>query len=91
MARLKHNEITFGYYKGRNQVGEPAPDSHAKHMRARAAEPDRCYQGDTEFASVEQQRYLFESAPSDYDRSCLTRVMIEEMRDSGWQDVRAAH
>jgi len=25
------------------------------------------YQGDTEFASVEQQRYLFESAPTDWD------------------------
>ena len=42
------------------------------------------YQGDTEFASVEQQRCLFETAPRDYDRSALTRVMIEEMRH-GWQ------
>ncbi|HKD44100.1 MAG TPA: Phenylacetic acid catabolic protein, partial [Candidatus Angelobacter sp.] len=29
-------------------------------------------------------RYLFESAPSDWDRSAITRVMIEEMRH-GWQ------
>src|SRR5581483_11736192 len=42
------------------------------------------YQGDTEFASVEQQRFLFESAPSDYDRNALVRVMVEEMRH-GWQ------
>jgi benzoyl-CoA 2,3-dioxygenase component B len=42
------------------------------------------YQGDTEFASVEQQRNLFESAPTDWDRRALTRVMIEEMRH-GWQ------
>ncbi len=42
------------------------------------------YQGDTEFASVEQQRYLFESAPTDWDRRAITRVMIEEMRH-GWQ------
>jgi benzoyl-CoA 2,3-dioxygenase component B len=42
------------------------------------------YQGDTEFASVEQQRFLFETAPTDYDRRALTRVMIEEMRH-GWQ------
>jgi len=42
------------------------------------------YQGDTEFASVEQQRYLFESAPTDCDRRAITRVMIEEMRH-GWQ------
>ena len=27
------------------------------------------YQGDTEFASVEQQRNLFESAPTDWDRA----------------------
>ncbi|MGH9532788.1 MAG: Phenylacetic acid catabolic protein, partial [Terriglobales bacterium] len=42
------------------------------------------YQGDTEFASVEQQRFLFETAPTDYDRRAITRVMIEEMRH-GWQ------
>ena len=42
------------------------------------------YQGDTEFASVEQQRNLFETAPTDWDRRALTRVMIEEMRH-GWQ------
>ncbi len=42
------------------------------------------YQGDTEFASVEQQRHLFEAAPTDWDRRALTRVMIEEMRH-GWQ------
>jgi hypothetical protein len=42
------------------------------------------YQGDTEFASVEQQRNLFATAPTEYDRRALTRVMIEEMRH-GWQ------
>ena len=42
------------------------------------------YQGDTEFASVEQQRLLYETAPTDYDRKALLRVMIEEMRH-GWQ------
>jgi benzoyl-CoA 2,3-dioxygenase component B len=42
------------------------------------------YQGDTEFASVEQQRFLFETAPTDWDRRALTRIMIEEMRH-GWQ------
>ena len=42
------------------------------------------YQGDTEFASVEQQRNLFEAAPTDWDRKAITRVMIEEMRH-GWQ------
>lgn len=42
------------------------------------------YQGDTEFASVEQQRRLFETAPSRYDYLSLVRVMTEEMRH-GWQ------
>jgi benzoyl-CoA 2,3-dioxygenase component B len=42
------------------------------------------YQGDTEFASVEQQRNLLHNAPSDYDLLSLQRVMIEEMRH-GWQ------
>src|SRR5438874_12534204 len=44
----------------------------------------RSYQGDTEFASCEQQRHLFETAPTDWDRRAITRVMIEEMRH-GWQ------
>ena len=42
------------------------------------------YQGDTEFASVEQQRNLLENAPTEWDRRAITRVMIEEMRH-GWQ------
>ncbi len=33
---------------------------------------------------MEQQRWLFETAPTDWDRKALTRVMIEEMRH-GWQ------
>jgi benzoyl-CoA 2,3-dioxygenase component B len=41
-------------------------------------------QGDTEFASVEQQRHLIATAPSDYDRRALIRIMTEEMRH-GWQ------
>ena len=42
------------------------------------------YQGDTEFASVEQQRNLLDAAPTDYDRQALIRVNSEEMRH-GWQ------
>ncbi|MDC0056167.1 phenylacetate-CoA oxygenase subunit PaaI [Deltaproteobacteria bacterium] len=41
-------------------------------------------QGDTEFASVEQQKHLLESAPSDYDRYAAARIMAEEQRH-GWQ------
>jgi benzoyl-CoA 2,3-epoxidase subunit B len=42
------------------------------------------YQGDTEFASVEQQRNLIKTAPSEYDMKSLMRVMSEEQRH-GWQ------
>jgi benzoyl-CoA 2,3-dioxygenase component B len=42
------------------------------------------YQGDTEFASVEQQKNLLDTAPTEYDRKALIRVNCEEMRH-GWQ------
>jgi benzoyl-CoA 2,3-dioxygenase component B len=42
------------------------------------------YQGDTEFASVEQQRNLLATSPSDYDTDSVCRIMVEEMRH-GWQ------
>jgi benzoyl-CoA 2,3-dioxygenase component B len=42
------------------------------------------YQGDTEFASSEQQRNLLQNPPSRYDLECALRVMREEMRH-GWQ------
>lgn len=41
-------------------------------------------QGDTEFASVEQQRHLLASAPTEYDRYAAARIMAEEQRH-GWQ------
>ena len=41
-------------------------------------------QGDTEFASVEQQRHLLSSAPTEYDRKSALRIMAEEQRH-GWQ------
>ena len=41
-------------------------------------------QGDTEFASVEQQRHLLDTAPTDYDRYAAARIMAEEQRH-GWQ------
>jgi len=42
------------------------------------------YQGDTEFASVEQQRHLLDTSPSEYDTDSVCRIMVEEMRH-GWQ------
>ena len=63
-------------------------------MGARDADPDQhirdallnliVYQGDTEFASVEQQRHLLETSPRDYDTDSVCRIMTEEMRH-GWQ------
>jgi benzoyl-CoA 2,3-dioxygenase component B len=38
------------------------------------------YQGDTEFASVEQQRHLLNTAPSEYDLNSAVKIMREEMR-----------
>src|SRR6266516_1922166 len=38
------------------------------------------YQGDTEFASVEQQRNLLNTAPTDYDLQSAVKIMREEMR-----------
>jgi len=75
-------EIEFGSYKGRRKW-ENLRQVPTQQMRD-ALINMIVYQGDTEFASVEQQRYLFESAPTDWDRRAITRVMIEEMRH-GWQ------
>ena len=79
---IETDEITFGYYKGRNKW-ENLRQVPTQQMRD-ALMNMIVYQGDTEFASVEQQRNLFETAPTEYDRRAITRVMIEEMRH-GWQ------
>ena len=79
---IETNEIQFGHYKGRPKW-ETVRQIPTQNMRD-ALMNMIVYQGDTEFASVEQQRLLFDAAPTDYDRKALTRVMIEEMRH-GWQ------
>jgi benzoyl-CoA 2,3-dioxygenase component B len=79
---IETQEISFGYYKGRPKW-ENVRQIPTQNMRD-ALMNLIVYQGDTEFASVEQQRFLLESAPSDWDRNAMTRVMIEEMRH-GWQ------
>ncbi len=79
---IETNEIEFGHYKGRSKW-ESLRQIPTQQIRD-ALLNMVVYQGDTEFASVEQQRFLFEAAPTDYDRKALTRVMIEEMRH-GWQ------
>src|SRR3954466_5922499 len=74
--------IEFGHYKGQRKWPSVM---HIPDQRIRDALLNLIvYQGDTEFASVEQQRNLLHHAPSDYDLLSLQRVMTEEMRH-GWQ------
>lgn len=75
-------EIEFGDFKGQpkwERVGQ-IPNQTIRDALLNLI----VYQGDTEFASVEQQRNLLDTAPTDYDRQSLTRVNSEEMRH-GWQ------
>ena len=81
-GQIETEEIQFGHYKGQRKW-ENLRRVPTQNMRD-ALLNLIVYQGDTEFASCEQQRFLFETAPTDYDRRALTRVMIEEMRH-GWQ------
>ena len=75
-------EIPFGDYKGDKRWSKllEVPDQRIRD----ALQHLIVYQGDTEFGSVEQQRRLAATAPSDYDLQSLVRVMREEMRH-GWQ------
>ncbi len=74
--------IEFGHYRGQNKWPTVM---HIPDQRIRDALLNLIvYQGDTEFASVEQQRTLLERAPSSYDMLSIMRVMCEEMRH-GWQ------
>jgi benzoyl-CoA 2,3-dioxygenase component B len=76
------SHIEFGHYKGQRKWPTVM---HIPDQRIRDALLNLIvYQGDTEFASVEQQRNLLHHAPSDYDLLSLQRVMTEEMRH-GWQ------
>jgi len=75
---LVGEEIAFGDYAGtrRWESVRDIPDQRIRDALLNYI----VYQGDTEFASVEQQRHLYDTAPSDYDLRCLARVMAEEMR-----------
>jgi benzoyl-CoA 2,3-dioxygenase component B len=74
--------IEFGHYQGQRKWPTVM---HIPDQRIRDALLNLIvYQGDTEFASVEQQRNLLETAPSSYDLISIMRVMCEEMRH-GWQ------
>jgi benzoyl-CoA 2,3-epoxidase subunit B len=76
MRILPYDDIEFGEFKGRKKW-EKLLDVPNQEM-SDALMHLIVYQGDTEFASTEQQRDLLQSAPSEYDRQCVLRVMHEE-------------
>ncbi len=79
---LDSQEIEFGAFAGtpKWQTVLQIPDQRIRDALLNYL----IVQGDTEFASVEQQRHLIATAPHDYDRRALVRIMTEEMRH-GWQ------
>ncbi len=82
LGELHSSEVEFGDFKGRSKwerVGQ-IPNQSIRDALLNLI----VYQGDTEFASVEQQRNLLDTAPTDYDLQALTRVNSDEMRH-GWQ------
>lgn len=82
LGDLHAGEIEFGDFKGQSkwQTVEQIPNQSIRDTLLNLI----VYQGDTEFASVEQQKNLLETAPTEYDRQSLIRVNSEEMRH-GWQ------
>ena len=82
LGELHSPEIEFGDYKGQPkwQRVSQIPNQNIRDALLNLI----VYQGDTEFASVEQQRNLLDTAPTEYDRKALIRVNCEEMRH-GWQ------
>lgn len=82
LGDLHSAEIEFGDYKGQpkwkrvTQIPNQAVRDALMNLIV--------YQGDTEFASVEQQKNLIDTAPTEYDRQAVIRVNSEEMRH-GWQ------
>ena len=74
--------IEFGDYAGRKKWERSLQVPHQSMRDALVSMIT--VQGDTEFASVEQQRHLLATAPTDYDRYAAARIMAEEQRH-GWQ------
>jgi len=77
-GELPGNEVEFGDYAGQRrwETAIEIPDQRIKDALLHLI----VYQADTEFASVEQQRNLVETAPTPYDLQSLARVNREEMR-----------
>jgi len=82
LGELHTPEIEFGDFAGQRKWERPGqiPNQSIRDALLNLI----VYQGDTEFASVEQQKNLLDNAPTDYDRQSLVRVNSEEMRH-GWQ------
>ena len=82
LGETHHPEIEFGDLRGQRkwERTEQIPNQSIRDALLNLV----VYQGDTEFASVEQQKNLLDTAPTDYDRQSLIRVNSEEMRH-GWQ------
>lgn len=81
-AASREAEIEFGDFAGEKKweaTGE-IPRAEIQDLLLRLI----AVQGDTEFASVEQQRRLVDSAPTEKDLRSLVRINAEEMRH-GWQ------
>ncbi len=77
-GELPTSEIYFGDFRGERRwekIGE-IPDQRMRDAVLNMI----VYQGDTEFASNEQQRFLVNNAPSEYDLGALVRIMVEETR-----------
>jgi benzoyl-CoA 2,3-dioxygenase component B len=72
------DEIEFGDYAGRPkwETVLQIPDQRVRDSLLHLI----TFQGDTEFASVEQQRNLLHTAPSEHDLQSAVKVMREEMR-----------
>jgi benzoyl-CoA 2,3-epoxidase subunit B len=70
--------IEFGDYAGRPkwETVLQIPDQRVRDTLLHLI----TYQGDTEFASVEQQRNLLKKAPTEHDLQSAIRIMREEMR-----------
>src|SRR5437867_5229277 len=70
--------IEFGDYAGRPkwETVLQIPDQRVRDSLLHLI----TYQGDTEFASVEQQRNLLNTAPSEHDLQSASKIMREEMR-----------
>lgn len=75
-------EIGFGQFAGSRKWEEVSevPSPEIKDLLLKLI----TVQGDTEFASVEQQRKLLDRAPTTKDLHSIVRINAEEMRH-GWQ------